>query len=94
MPTKAELADENIELKLEIAKAHEALTELKAYLQSSKFHRDTTVQTADVLHRLEEVRLTPICDQVARWSAMAEEFENKELFSRWFPNPESLSTNG
>ena len=60
--TKAELAQENTELKLEIATAHEALTELKAYLQSSKFHRDTTVQTSDILRRLDEVRLTPLCD--------------------------------
>ena len=57
--TKAELAQENTELKLEIAKAHEALTELKAYLQSPKFYRDTTVQTSDILRRLDEVKLTP-----------------------------------
>lgn len=62
MPTKSELTEENVELKLEIAKAHEALTELKAYLQSPKFHRDTTVQTSDILRRLDEVRLTPLCD--------------------------------
>jgi len=91
--TKAELAQENTELKLEINKAHLALTELRAYLQSPKFHRDTTVQTSDILRRLDEVRLT-YDETIAKWSAMAEEFENKELFSRWFPNPESLSTNG
>ena len=60
MTTKAEITQENTELKLEIAKAHEALTELKAYLQSAKFHRDTTVQTTDVLRRLDEVRLMPV----------------------------------
>jgi hypothetical protein len=57
--TKSEMELENNELKLEIAKAHEALTELKAYLQSPKFYRDTTVQTSDILRRLDEVRLTP-----------------------------------
>ncbi len=93
MPTKSELTEENVELKLEINKAHLALTELRAYLQSPKFYEDPTVQTTDVLRRLDEVRLT-YDENIAKWSAMAEEFENKELFSRWFPNPESLSTNG
>tara|TARA_R100001126_G_C4725665_1_gene101381 strand:+ start:134 stop:343 length:210 start_codon:yes stop_codon:yes gene_type:complete len=57
--TKADLAKENNELKHDILEAHEAITELRAYLQSSKFHQDPTVQTADVLRRLEEVRLSP-----------------------------------
>lgn len=58
--TKAELAQENTELKLEINKAHLALTELRAYLQSSKFYEDPTVQTSDILRRLDEVRLMPV----------------------------------
>lgn len=66
MTTKAELAQENTDLKIEIHKAHQALTELRAYLLSPKFHRDTTVQTADVLRRLDEVKL-PYDEQVARW---------------------------
>ena len=31
------------------------LTDLKAYLLSSKFHEDTTVQVRDVLHRISEI---------------------------------------
>jgi len=57
--TKAKLALENTELKLEVLKAHEALQELREYLQSPKFYEDPTVQTADVLRRLNEVKLTP-----------------------------------
>jgi hypothetical protein len=60
MTTKAELAQENTDLKIEIHKAHQALTELRAYLLSPKFHLDTTVQTADVLRRLDGVRLMPV----------------------------------
>jgi protein involved in polysaccharide export with SLBB domain len=67
--TKAELAHQNTELKLEINKAHLALTELRAYLQSSKFYEDPTVQTADVLRRLDEVRLT-YDETIAKWSAL------------------------
>jgi len=66
--TKAELAQENTELKLEINKAHLALTELRAYLQSPKFYEDPTVQTSDVLRRLDEVRLT-YDENIAKWSA-------------------------
>jgi hypothetical protein len=66
--TKAELAQENTELKLEINKAHLALTELRAYLQSPKFYEDPTVQTADVLRRLDEVGLT-YDENIAKWSA-------------------------
>jgi len=57
--TKLELAQENTDLKAEINEAYLALLELKSYLLSPKFHLDTTVQTADVLHRLAEVQLTP-----------------------------------
>ena len=57
--TKADLTKENNELKHDILEAHETITELRAYLQSPKFHQDPTVQTADVLRRLEEVRLSP-----------------------------------
>lgn len=32
-----------------------AALELRQYLQSSKFHQDPTVQTADVLRRLQHV---------------------------------------
>jgi protein involved in polysaccharide export with SLBB domain len=72
--TKAELAQENTELKLEINKAHLALTELRAYLQSSKFYEDPTVQTADVLRRLDEVRLT-YDETIAKWSALMDASE-------------------
>lgn len=56
--TKAEIAQENTALKSEIKKASQALTELTAYLVSPKFHLDTTVQVADVLRRLDEVKRT------------------------------------
>lgn len=65
--TKADLTKENTELKIEIIEAHEAITELRAYLLSPKFHQDPTVQTADVLRRLEEVRLNPD-EAVAEWA--------------------------
>ena len=38
----------------ELDSLREGLRHLKGYLTSSKFHQDTTVQTADVLRRLEE----------------------------------------
>jgi len=81
--TKAKLALENTELKLEVLKAHEALQELRVYLQSPKFYEDPTVQTADVLRRLNEVKLTPD-DQVARWSAVAEQWDNAPV---WLTQP-------
>ena len=90
--TKADITEENTELKLEILKAHEAITELRAYLQSPKFHQDPTVQTADVLRRLEEVRLNPD-EATAKWSAKYEQWENKELFLRNHPSPESFTLN-
>jgi hypothetical protein len=36
-----------------------AIRELKSYLQSSKFFEDTTVQTGDVLLRLDEMLMEP-----------------------------------
>ena len=46
-----------LDLKLEIAKADDDLNDLRAYLLSDKFHDDSTVQTADILRRLERVKL-------------------------------------
>ena len=46
-----------LDLKLEIAKADDALDDLRSYLLSDKFHGDSTVQVSDVLHRLEAVKL-------------------------------------
>ena len=60
--TKATLAQENTELKLEILEARRSLTELRAYLQSSKFYEDTTVQTSDILRRLDEIAHPPTID--------------------------------
>ena len=48
-----------LELKIEIARANQALDDLKTYLLSEKFHNDTTVQVSDVLRRLEAVALPP-----------------------------------
>lgn len=39
-----------------ILKAQEEINNLKTYLLSDKFREDTTVQTSDVLHRLEEIK--------------------------------------
>ena len=48
-----------LELAIEIARASEALDDLKTYLLSEKFHQDPTVQVRDVLRRLEGVALPP-----------------------------------
>jgi predicted component of type VI protein secretion system len=40
----------------QILDARDSLNNLRAYLQSSKFHTDTTVQVQDVLNRLECIR--------------------------------------
>lgn len=45
------------ELNLQRATAWEQVAELKAYLCSSKFHNDTTVQVTDVLNRLNQIDL-------------------------------------
>lgn len=57
--TKNEWMYKVLELKVEIARANQALDDLKAYLLSEKFHNDTTVQVRDVLRRLEGVALPP-----------------------------------
>jgi hypothetical protein len=43
-------------------KAMEEVTDLRAYLQSPKFHDDPTVQVADVLHRLQYIADAITCD--------------------------------
>ena len=48
-----------LELKVEIARANQALDDLRSYLLSEKFHQDPTVQVSDVLRRLEGVALPP-----------------------------------
>ena len=40
----------------QVLDAQETLENFRAYLQSSKFHTDTTVQVKDVLNRLEPIR--------------------------------------
>jgi predicted component of type VI protein secretion system len=40
----------------QILDARDSLNNLRAYLQSDKFHTDTTVQVQDVLNRLEPLR--------------------------------------
>lgn len=40
----------------ELRQLKDGITELKSYLQSEKFWMDTTVQTRDVLNRLEEAQ--------------------------------------
>lgn len=55
--TKKEMEQIILGLKMNISRAVDDLNDVKAYLLSAKFHKDTTVQVADVLRRLEEVRL-------------------------------------
>ena len=50
------LQKENEELRTDKKAARETLTELYSYLTSPKFHEDPTVQTADVLRRIEPAR--------------------------------------
>ena len=40
----------------QVLDARDTLENLRAYLQSSKFHTDTTVQVQDILNRLEPTR--------------------------------------
>ena len=40
----------------QVMDARDNLENLRAYLQSEKFHQDTTVQVQDVLNRLESIR--------------------------------------
>jgi hypothetical protein len=40
----------------QVLDARDCLENFRAYLQSSKFHEDTTVQVQDVLNRLEGLR--------------------------------------
>lgn len=51
------LQAENAELKAELDRIREGITDLRAYLVSDKFSKDTTVQTRDVLHRIEEIQI-------------------------------------
>ena len=53
--TKAELTAENEELRTRIDAANDGIMILKAYLTSDKFAVDPTVQTRDVLNRMESI---------------------------------------
>lgn len=57
--TKQDWMYKVLELKLEIAKADDAIKDLRSYLLSDKFQNDPTVQVSDVLRYLENVRLYP-----------------------------------
>jgi len=57
--TKQDWMYKVLELKLEIAKADDAINDLRSYLLSDKFHNRSTVQVSDVLRYLENVRLYP-----------------------------------
>lgn len=56
------LQDENAELRQQLADTREELTELVRYLSSAKFAEDTTVQTRDVLNRLQNAMRLTIVD--------------------------------
>ena len=51
-----QLQERVAELEADRKAAHEAVVELLVYLESSKFHVDTTVQVGDVFLRLEPIR--------------------------------------
>ena len=55
--TKTEMEIMILELKLEMNKAVETMDEFREYLLSPKFDQDPTVQTSDVLRRLNEIKL-------------------------------------
>lgn len=50
-----DLQEENLERARKIESALLSVNEIRAYLLSSKFHEDTTVQVRDVLNRLDNV---------------------------------------
>lgn len=54
------LQAENAELQERITEARQALIDLSAYLASSKFREDTTVQKQDVINRI-----APALEQLA-----------------------------
>jgi len=78
MKIKTAMDQDHIDLQIEMNEAYLALRELKAYLLSPKFHEDKTVQTSDVLRRLEEVNLT-YDETVAKWSAIAAESDKAQI---------------
>lgn len=49
------LQEENLERARKIESALLSVNEIRAYLLSSKFHEDTTVQVRDILLRLDNV---------------------------------------
>jgi len=51
------LQDENLERARKIESALLSVNEIRAYLLSSKFHEDTTVQVRDILLRLDNVSM-------------------------------------
>jgi hypothetical protein len=54
--TKAELQSALVEAQRNAALAFQNLEDLKEYLLSPKFHSDPTVQTSDVLRRIEDAK--------------------------------------
>lgn len=56
--TKKEQEREILKLKLDLVHASEIVANIREYLLSKKFHNDPTVQTQDVLRRLERVTIT------------------------------------
>ena len=51
-----QLQKENKDLRQALTTVDDMIIQIEHYLLSSKFHQDTTVQIADVLLRLDEVR--------------------------------------
>ena len=50
------IMQENVSLKQALQTWSSGLTDLQRYLESSKFHQDTTVQVQDVFLRLQEAK--------------------------------------
>ena len=51
---------ENLSLKARLSEINADIVDLFAYLQSSKFHADTTVQVADIFRRLQPALMNSI----------------------------------
>ena len=50
------LEKENSELRVKIVQSDVSMTDFMKYLQSSKFHNDTTIQTSEVFNFLQNLR--------------------------------------
>ena len=73
------LKNENDALKGRLETTSQEITNLAAYLLSDKFWTDTTVQTADVLRRLEDIR-SHLNSDLGNWHDQTESRTTHRLF--------------